>query len=530
MRRSMTRRVPASVLAFGLTGLAAGGASAQEFGFRSLGAAERAAGLIMDASGLRRVDFEIVVEPGSNNAFATIVSPCGNLRSCRVIVYDPEFLRDIERRTDEWGPISIMAHEVAHHLLGHSVFGEGSIPPNELDADFYSGFVLQKLGASLESAQAAMRLIASPRGSSSHPPRRERLDDIARGWRKAAAGGGNASRALEEMREELRRMEERLQVSERQAREAQAQVNQAEARRDAAEARRGAAEEALREVQARGEATEAELRQAEDRLDEANDQARQAEGRLEEARTELDVAEQGLEQARKENERIGEQAEAAVATADRAFMTAVLLVPLVLFALLLGFRKPRGEVKRVVGAVSHHTMYAVSHSFSKLIRDPWGNIINPKSSPSPEPPPPVPSPSPEPPPPVPSPSPEPPPPVPSPPPGPSPPVPSPSPEPRFMPPQPTPSFDGSGLERCAEPGGFVLGRDGALVDAVVDHRSVSRRHVRLTRLDGRLRVEDLNSTNGTRVNGRRLEPFAPCVLAPGDAVALGDVHLAALSV
>ena len=498
MRRSMTRRVPASVLAFGLTGLAgAGSAPAQEFGFRSLGAAERAAGLIMDASGLRRVDFEIVVEPGSNNAFATIVSPCGNLRSCRVIIYDPEFLRDIERRTDEWGPISIMAHEVAHHLLGHSVFNEGSIPPNELDADFYSGFVLQKLGASLESAQAAMRLTASPRGSSSHPPRRERLDDIARGWRKAAAGGGNASRALEEMREELRRMEERLQVSERRAREAQAQVNQAEEQRAMAETRRDDAEEALREVQARGEATEAELRQAEDRLDEANDQARQAEGRLEEARTELDVAEQGLEQARKENERIGEQAEAAVETADRAFMTAVLLVPLVFFALLLGFRKPRQEMKD-----------RASQLIGKWRRRNKDGSIDLDPDPSPEPPPPVPDP----------------------PPGPSPPVPSPSPEPWFVPPQPTPSFDGSGLERCAEPGGFVLGRDGALVDAVVDHRSVSRRHVRLTRLDGRLRVEDLNSTNGTRVNGRRLEPFAPCVLAPGDAVVLGDVHLAALSV
>ena len=493
MRRSMTRRMPASVLAFGLTGLVgAASAPAQEFGFRSLGAAERAAERIMEASGLT-ADFEIVVDPGSDNAAAGISSPCGHLRSCRVILYDPDFLRDIERRTDEWGPISIMAHEVAHHLQGHTVFGEGSIPPNELDADFYSGFVLQKLGASLESAQAAMRLIASPRGSSSHPPRRERLEYIARGWRKAAAdggaGGGSARRALEEMREELRRMEERLQVSERQAREAQARVNQAEEERAAAEARRDEAEEALRDVRARGEATEAELRQAEDRLEEANDQARRAEDQLGEAQAALDVAEKGLEQARAENERIGERAETAVETADRAFMTAVLLVPLVLFALLLGFRKPRQRAKRAVDAFSYR--------FSGFIsRDHWGNII-PEPSPPPEPPPSVPSPS-------------------------------------FdngrqqvpVPPRPTPSFDGSGLERCAEPGGFVLGRDGALVDAVVDHRSVSRRHVRLTRLDGRLRVEDLNSTNGTRVNGRRLEPFAPCVLAPGDAVALGDVHLA----
>ena len=184
MRRSMTRRVSASVLAFGLTGLAAGGASAQEFGFQSLGAAERAVGRIMEASGLT-ADFEIVVEPGSDNAAAGIASPRGNLRDVRVIVYDPEFLLDIERRTDEWGPISIVAHEVAHHLLGHTVFGEGSNPSDDIDADFLSGFILQKMGASLESAQAAMRLLASERGSRSHPSRRERLQAIAMGWRRA---------------------------------------------------------------------------------------------------------------------------------------------------------------------------------------------------------------------------------------------------------------------------------------------------------------------------------------------------------
>ena len=192
MRRSMTRRVLAIVLAFGLTGLAgAGSASAQEFGFGTLDAAERTVDRIMEASGLR-ADFEIVVKEMSdngeryNNVAAQILSPCGNLGACRVILYDPEFLRDIERRTDEWGPISIMAHEVAHHLQGHTVFGKGSNPSNILDADFFSGFILQKMGASLESAQAPMRLIASERGLRSHPPRRERLQAISKGWRRAA--------------------------------------------------------------------------------------------------------------------------------------------------------------------------------------------------------------------------------------------------------------------------------------------------------------------------------------------------------
>ena len=70
-------------------------------------------------------------------------------------------------------------------------------------------------------------------------------------------------------------------------------------------------------------------------------------------------------------------------------------------------------------------------------------------------------------------------------------------------------------------GGFVVGSHAALVDAVVSHRTVSRRHARVTR-DGELfHIEDLNSGNGTRVNGEALAPFRPRVIAPGDAVQLG---------
>ena len=500
----------------------------------------------MEASGLR-ADFEIVVEPGSDNAAAGIASPCGRLAGCRVIVYDPEFLLDIERRTDEWGPISIMAHEVAHHLQGHTVFAEGSRPPNELDADFFSGFVLQKLGASLESAQAAMRLIASPRGSSSHPPRRERLEYIARGWRRAAAdgaaGGGSAREALAEMRAELRRMEERLRDSETRANEAEARVNEAEARAREAQADRGAAEDALRDLRARGDAAEAEVRAAEARVRRANDQARAAEGQIREAQAARNAAEQDLAQAREENERFGEQAAAATVTADRAFLLTVLLVPLVLVSLVLALRKPRREV---VGAVDR-----ASRVFRGLLhRGPDGGIVRPDSLPPASPQPPVgsrsafaaaPKPVLAPPRPLsaPDPLPEPrgrvlpardgrvrhPPVVP---PGPSAaPGPPPAPAPAWPAPvPPAPRFDGSGLEQCAEPGGFVLGRDETLVDAVLDHGSVSLRHARLSRLnDGRLCVEDLNSTNGTRVNGCRLEPFAPRALAPGDVVVLGDVDL-----
>src|SRR3954447_13604087 len=53
---------------------------------------------------------------------------------------------------------------------------------------------------------------------------------------------------------------------------------------------------------------------------------------------------------------------------------------------------------------------------------------------------------------------------------------------------------------------------------------ISRRHARFRRApDGRIVVEDLNSTNGTLVNGQRIA--GPRVLAPGDRITVGRTTL-----
>lgn len=54
---------------------------------------------------------------------------------------------------------------------------------------------------------------------------------------------------------------------------------------------------------------------------------------------------------------------------------------------------------------------------------------------------------------------------------------------------------------------------------------VSRFHAKLFQADGRLCVVDLATTNGTRVNGRRLEPNKPCPLTDGDLLELGLFQL-----
>jgi hypothetical protein len=104
----------------------------------------------------------------------------------RYLLYNPKFLAAVNRagHTD-WGGISILAHEMGHHLNGHTLRGGGSQPQDELEADEFSGFVLRRLGASLAQAQAALAAVSDEEGSATHPGRTPRLAAISQGWNRA---------------------------------------------------------------------------------------------------------------------------------------------------------------------------------------------------------------------------------------------------------------------------------------------------------------------------------------------------------
>ena len=68
---------------------------------------------------------------------------------------------------------------------------------------------------------------------------------------------------------------------------------------------------------------------------------------------------------------------------------------------------------------------------------------------------------------------------------------------------------------------LVLGRSRDC-DITLEDPNVSRRHAELRNEDGRWVVADLGSTNGVKVNGRRVERAA---LEPGDEVVLGLARL-----
>ena len=82
--------------------------------------------------------------------------------------------------------------------------------------------------------------------------------------------------------------------------------------------------------------------------------------------------------------------------------------------------------------------------------------------------------------------------------------------------------DASSIFHLPHAGAVVIGR-GDDCDLRVQHASVSRRHATIRIADGVLRIADLGSHNGTRVNGQPVDEAR--ALASGDVATVGDVVL-----
>jgi hypothetical protein len=131
-------------------------------------------------------NFNLKEQNGINNAYATIIN------RLRYIVYDNDFLENLdEYAATKWASISVIAHEVGHHYYNHVVTQQGSTVPTEIEADKFSGYVMQRLGATLDQAKAAMQKIGTAQQTSTHPAKKDRLVAIEAGWNMAKAQLGN---------------------------------------------------------------------------------------------------------------------------------------------------------------------------------------------------------------------------------------------------------------------------------------------------------------------------------------------------
>ena len=126
-----------------------------------------------------------------DNAVATIIRT-DSLKYERFILYNPTFMETVRLSTgnnfSEW---SILAHEIGHHLSGHTLTSDGDNHKQELEADEFSGFVMFKLGATLSQAQSAINKFCSEEGSLTHPPKSARLTAVENGWYNAKNNNGN---------------------------------------------------------------------------------------------------------------------------------------------------------------------------------------------------------------------------------------------------------------------------------------------------------------------------------------------------
>lgn len=82
--------------------------------------------------------------------------------------------------------------------------------------------------------------------------------------------------------------------------------------------------------------------------------------------------------------------------------------------------------------------------------------------------------------------------------------------------------DQGGREHPLRPGVTVVGREG---DINTNDARTSRRHAQVTSENGVLTLEDLGSTNGTTLNGDKLDSGVKKVLKQGDTVAFGGLQM-----
>ena len=128
----------------------------------------------------------------THNALATMI--IGE----RVIQYNPRWVRALNRdaRT-HWAFRYVVAHEIGHHL-GHHLFRTHANREDEIEADFFAGAALYRMGASFEETIAGNVANAGAPISDSHPSGRERIIYVGLGWQLEACRSDPAACKPEE--------------------------------------------------------------------------------------------------------------------------------------------------------------------------------------------------------------------------------------------------------------------------------------------------------------------------------------------
>ncbi len=145
---------------------------------------------------------DMLARVGARNRY--IIKSCTQVENCQAtiykgrpyILYNPDFLGSVKKLNfstgtipiadKDWKTITILAHELGHHINNHltNPLPDATQPEMELEADETAGFIVALMGGTLLQAQLAYNDLPE-RGDYEHPGRQKRLDAIAKGWNDA---------------------------------------------------------------------------------------------------------------------------------------------------------------------------------------------------------------------------------------------------------------------------------------------------------------------------------------------------------
>lgn len=92
--------------------------------------------------------------------------------------------------TDQRQHLNVLGR--GQYLLGHTLDPNKIGLGDELACDKYSGFILQRMGASKEEAIAAIQVAGPAFGTKTHPPRHARIEAIEQGWSNFQLASGES--------------------------------------------------------------------------------------------------------------------------------------------------------------------------------------------------------------------------------------------------------------------------------------------------------------------------------------------------
>lgn len=123
----------------------------------------------------------------------------------RFILFDEAFMRKLTQLTNNWSSLFILAHEVGHHINGHTrdfllatVLDDQSLEDRrkeELEADEFASFIVSKLGASYSQIEETIDLIASNESDlySTHPNYDKRIAAVKKGFDRGYSDSDTSS-------------------------------------------------------------------------------------------------------------------------------------------------------------------------------------------------------------------------------------------------------------------------------------------------------------------------------------------------